>query len=97
MTIPNYDAHEDARRQAGVSFRANFRNEMQPTIHVQLQVRSIVAKSYEGARVMAYRCLHDDSTTLDALQKMGMETITKFSLAARVAKEVDGSYTVTIP
>ena len=71
---------------------------MQPTIHVQVQVRKIVCKTYNAAKVHAYWMLAlEDGRPGHLIRGMGIENITMFADACRVAKEVDGTFTVTVP
>lgn len=95
--IPDYTAHLNSRMEAAARTRQNFENKMQPTIHVQLQVRKIVALTYEGARMMAYKALSENEETYAVLIRLNAVVIVQFVDMARVAKETDGTYTVTLP
>ena len=95
--IPNYTDHLRARQEAANKAREGFVNRVGPTIHVQLQVRHIVAEGYVGARVMAFGYLANNDETFGVMVKLNAATLTAFTSMARVAKEMDGTYTVTLP
>lgn len=67
-----------------------------PTIHVTLQVKNITADSYEDAKLIALQELTEDDGTDDLLGNLGIDE-TMFMQTCRVAKEANGTYTVTIP
>lgn len=80
-----------------------------PTIHVTLQVKGIVATSYDDARGIAYDALSAPAMTDNILHallqgflgKYGEEVSDPwrytFLRICRVAKEANGTYTVTVP
>lgn len=79
------------------------------TIHIQLQVRGIVAVNYDEARGFAYdelsipamtdNLLHDILRSLLSQNDEGVDNPWRyvFLRTCRVAKETDGTYTVTLP
>lgn len=107
--LPDYTDHLNSRMEAAARTRQSFENKMQPTIHVQVQVRNVVADSYDAARGEAYNMLAADAMTNGLLHallqtflgKYGEEVADPwrytFLKMCRVAKEVDGTYTVTLP
>lgn len=71
-----------------------------PTIHVTLQVRNITAQDYNDAAVTAMYLMIEDSRLNPVLEQiLGPPTIgwPCFNDKCRVAKECDGTYTVTVP
>jgi hypothetical protein len=66
------------------------------TIHVTLQVKGIVAKSYDDARGICWELLLNTDMR-DILDRMCIYNIHQFWDMVRVAKECDGTYTVTVP
>jgi hypothetical protein len=96
--IPDYTEHLAGRAEAAkVSREVPKVHQMNPTIHVQLQVRKIVAQHYADARFLAYNALAYNSETYALLIRLNAATQQQFNELARVAKEVDGTYTVTLP
>jgi hypothetical protein len=67
------------------------------TIHVTLQVRNIVARDYDDAKWEAFILLERSDETAKIMLKMDVLDQGHFNEACRVAKECDGTYTVTIP
>ena len=99
--IPDYTDHYKERMEAAARTREAFQNKMQPTIHVQLQVRKIVADGYNDAKRGAFNTVMGNVGLEEMLHGLlGVEVSEwqmKFYNHARVAKEVDGTYTVTLP
>lgn len=95
--IPDYTDHYKERMEAAARTREAFQNRMQPTIHVQLQVRKIAALSYEAAMIIAHGALSDNDETYAVMVKLNAAELVQFTSMARVAKEMDGTYTVTLP
>ena len=103
---PGYTTDKDGSIVKGSVYDDDARSEprvhlMRPTIHVQLQVRKIVANNYDHARTLAF----DECRKAWGLEHMLYGTLgtdefeweDKWNELARVAKEVDGTYTVTLP
>jgi hypothetical protein len=67
------------------------------TIHVTLQVRNIVARDYDDAKWEAFIQLERNDETAKIMLKMNVLDQGHFYEACRVAKECDGTYTVTVP
>lgn len=95
--LPDYTDHLNSRKEAAARTRQSFENKMQPTIHVQLQVRKIVAGTYHNAADIAYDQLSDSIEMVRMMEGMGVYGRYTFRGLSRVAKEVDGTYTVTLP
>jgi hypothetical protein len=73
---------------------------MRPSIHVQLQVRKVVAADYNDAAVKAmYEMISDSKLNAVLEHILGKPDIgwPSFADKLRVAKEADGTYTVTLP
>ena len=66
------------------------------TIHIQLQVRGIIADSYNSALLAAWKLLDSTPDTMEILMRLGVENWNDFH-TARAAKEANGTYTVTLP
>jgi hypothetical protein len=82
---------------------------MNATIHVTLVVKGVVAADYDEARGLAYDVLAQDAMTNDMLNALMRNMLDQeaarvdnpwryaFLRKCRVAKECDGTYTVTVP
>jgi hypothetical protein len=68
-----------------------------PTIHVTLQIKGIVAAGYGEAKAFAYQELYTNALLADVLAEMKLRNFLEFHDACRIAKECDGTYTVTVP
>jgi hypothetical protein len=68
-----------------------------PTLHVTLQAKGIVAKNYDDAKGICWDLLLKTPNMPDTLNRMNIYNIHQFWDMARVAKECDGTYTVTVP
>lgn len=66
-------------------------------INICLTVRDVNAHSYESAVFKAYAKCAEISDLWQWLTNIHMEDFAVFQGAARVAKEANGTYTVTIP
>lgn len=68
-----------------------------PTIHVTLQVRNIAADDYGRAAYLAREQLILSRETRSMLIGLGAYHIVEFRKVCRIAKEANGTYTVTVP
>ena len=66
-------------------------------IDLTVTFRGIVAESPNGAAMEAWRELGGFDTLAAALEVSGIANFGDFRQACRIAKECNGTYTVTIP
>lgn len=66
------------------------------TVHVSIQVRGIQATDYNDAKGVAYGEIQATSVR-DTLFGIGVYNVHMFWDRCRVARECDGTFTVTIP
>lgn len=66
-------------------------------IHVSVQVRGIEADSYNEAAIKAFNLLSMEDALHPTMKAIGINEREQFLAAARVAKEANSTYTVTVP
>ena len=66
-------------------------------IDITVTFRGIVAESPNGAAMEAWREVGSDDLLQAQLSRVGIANFGDFRQACRIAKECNGTYTVTIP